>query len=76
MLDLDSVITYYNQGGFPKNESNFPNVTQSPIIKPLGLTDEESSDLITFLKTLTGDNIEEVISDAFATPVGDTNYDH
>ena len=76
MLDLDSVIAYYNQGGFPKNESNFPNVTQSPIIKPLGLTDEESSDLIAFLKTLTGDNIEEVISDAFATPVGDTNYDH
>lgn len=76
MLDLDSVIAYYNQGGFPKNESNFPNVTQSPIIKPLGLTDEESNDLIAFLKTLTGDNIEEVISDAFATPVGDTNYDH
>lgn len=76
MPDLESVIAYYNQGGFPKNESNFPNVTQSPIIKPLGLTEEESSDLIAFLKTLTGDNIEEIISDAFATPVGDTNYDH
>lgn len=76
MLDLESVIAYYNQGGFPKNESNFPNETQSPIIKPLGLSDQESDDLIAFLKTLTGDNVEEIISDAFATPVGDTNYDH
>jgi len=76
MLDLESVIAYYNQGGFPKNESNFPNVTQSPIIKPLGLTESESSDLVAFLKTLTGDNVEEIISDAFATPVGDTNHDH
>jgi len=72
MLDLESVIAYYNEGGFPDNGRGFPNVTQSPLIKPLGLTEQESSDLIAFLKTLTGDNIEEVISDAFATPVGDT----
>lgn len=76
MLDLESVVAYYNQGGYPKNESNFPNTTQSPIIKPLGLTTAESSDLIAFLKTLTGDNVQEVISDAFATPVGDTNHDN
>jgi len=71
MLDLESVVAYYNQGGFPKNENNFPNVTQSPIIKPLGLTEAESDDLVAFLKTLTGDNVEDIISDAFATPVGD-----
>ncbi len=76
MLDLDSVIAYYNQGGFPKNENNFPNVTQSPIIKPLGLTKSESDDLVAFLKTLTGDNVAEVISDAFATPVGDATKTH
>ena len=76
MLDLESVVSYYNEGGFLDNGSGFPNVTQSPLIKPLGLTEEESGDLVAFLKTLTGDNIDEVISDAFATPVGDTNYDH
>ena len=76
MLDLESVISYYNEGGFLDNGNGFPNVTQSPIIKPLGLTQDESNDLVAFLKTLTGDNIEEVISDAFATPVGDTNHDH
>ena len=76
MQDLESVISYYNEGGFLDNGSGFPNVTQSPIIKPLGLSEVESSDLLAFLNTLTGDNIEEIISDAFATPVGDTNYDH
>ena len=75
MSDLESVISYYNKGGFLDNGSGFPNVTQSPLIKPLGLSEDESSDLLAFLNTLTGDNIEEVISDAFATPVGDTNYD-
>jgi len=75
MSDLESVISYYNKGGFLDNGSGFPNVTQSPLIKPLGLSEVESSDLLAFLNTLTGDNIEEVISDAFATPVGDTNYD-
>ena len=40
------------------------------------MTELESSDLIAFMKTLTGDNVEEIISDAFATPVGDTNYDY
>jgi len=72
MLNLREVIALYNQGGVLKNESGFPNVTQSPMIKPLGLKEGEIDDLVTFLRTLTGDNIAEVISDAFATPVGDT----
>ena len=69
---LKEVIAFYNQGGISHNENGFPNVTQSPIIKPLGLTEKESDDLVAFLKTLNGDNITELISDAFATPVGDT----
>ena len=72
MLSLAEVIDLYNQGGVLKNESGYPNVTQSPLITPLGLTENESEDLIAFLKTLNGDNISEVISDAFSTPVGDT----
>lgn len=72
MYGLSEVIEFYNQGGLLKNENGFPNTTQSPLISPLGLTDDEIQDLIAFLMTLTGDNIVEVISDAFATPVGDT----
>jgi len=38
----------------------------------LGLTEQESKELVAFLNTLNGDNVAELISDAFATPVGDT----
>jgi len=72
MHDLTTVIAFYNQGGISQNENGVPNVTQSPLIKPLGLTEQESSDLVAFLNTLNGDNMAELISDAFATPVGDT----
>lgn len=74
LADLAAVIDYYNAGGYPENEAGFPNVTQSPIIKPLGLTPSESEDIIAFLNSLTGDNVEEIISDAFSTPVGDTMH--
>ena len=40
-------------------------------IRPLGLTDESKQDLVNFLKTLTGSNVEQLVSDAFAAPVGD-----
>lgn len=72
MPNLEEVIDFYNIGGMPENESGFPNVTQSPLIQPLGLTDAEIDDLIAFLMTLTGDNVAEIISDSFAAPIGDT----
>jgi cytochrome c peroxidase len=72
MHNLTEVIAFYNQGGVLENEKGFPNVTQSPLIKPLGLTESEVKDLVAFMMTLTGDNVVEIISDAFATPVGDT----
>jgi cytochrome c peroxidase len=62
---LEGIMTFYNDGGFP-------NVTQSPLVRPLNLTPEEMADIVAFMKTLTGDNIIEIISDAFSTPVGDT----
>ena len=65
---LKAVIEFYNKGGIP-------NVTQSPLINPLNLTENEMDDLVAFLKTLNGDNIKEIISDAFSTPVGDTVVD-
>ena len=69
---MQEVIAFYNQGGMLKNENGFPNVTQSPLINPLGLSEDEIEDIVAFLMTLTGDNIAEIVSDAFSAPVGDT----
>ncbi|MGZ4986274.1 MAG: cytochrome-c peroxidase, partial [Chthoniobacterales bacterium] len=45
---LEAVVEYYNSGGTPN-----PNL--DPLMKPLGLTDAEKKDLVTFLKdALTG----------------------
>ena len=40
-------------------------------VKPLGLSVQQKQDLVNFLKSLTGSNIEQLVSDAFAAPVGD-----
>jgi len=42
------------------------------LIKPIGLTAHEKIDLLAFLNSLTGSNVDTLISDAFAAPVGDT----
>ncbi len=63
---LTDVVSFYNQGGFK-------NKVQSPLIKPLNLTSNESEDLVDFLKTLTGSNVETLVSDAFAAPIGDVH---
>jgi len=62
---LEEVINFYNQGGIK-------NADLDPLIKPLGLTAHEKIDLLEFLNSLTGLNVDELISDAFAAPVGDT----
>jgi cytochrome c peroxidase len=46
-LGLDEVIDFLDRGGGPN-----PNL--SPLIKPLGLTQEEKADLLAFLEALTG----------------------
>jgi cytochrome c peroxidase len=67
---LEQVVEFYNQGGFA-------NETPSPLIKPLNLSQTEMSELVDFLKTLTGSNVTELIADAFTAPVGDkTKVDH
>ncbi len=62
---LEDVIEFYDRGGI-KNQ------LLDPLIKPLGLTPLEKSQLVAFLKSLTGDNVDQLISDAFAAPVGNT----
>jgi cytochrome c peroxidase len=64
---LESVVEFYDRGGI-KNEG------LDPLIHPLMLTEREKSDLVSFLKSLTGDNIDQILSDAFAAPVG--NIEH
>lgn len=64
LATLHDVVDFYNAGGF-KNE------TQSPLINPLNLTRSEANDLVEFLESLNGDNVAEIISDSFATPIGD-----
>ncbi len=62
---LEEVIEFYDRGGI-KNQ------LLDPLIKPLGLTPPEKSQLVAFLRSLTGDNVDQLISDAFAAPVGNT----
>lgn len=66
---LEEVVEFYNQGGIE-------NVTQSPLMQPLNLSPSERKDLVAFLKSLNGDNVAEIISDAFATPIGDFSKDN
>lgn len=47
---LEEVVDFLNDGGGPN-----PNL--SPLIKPLGLTQQEKADLVAFLKALTGEPI-------------------
>ncbi|NOQ34785.1 MAG: c-type cytochrome [Methylococcaceae bacterium] len=61
---LEDVIAFYNKGGIA-------NENLSSLIKPLNLSTKEQQDLIAFLKSLTGDNVNELLDDAFAAPIGE-----
>jgi cytochrome c peroxidase len=63
---LSEVVEFYNRGGVP-------NPLLDPLIRPLGLTDSEMAQLVVFLESLTGDNVEILVRDAFAAPIGDRN---
>ena len=64
LATLKEVVEFYNRGGVP-------NENLDPLIKPLTLNPRDIADLVDFLNALTGDNVEELVSDAFAAPVGD-----
>jgi len=61
---LEAVVDFYNRGGVP-------NPLIDPRIRPLGLSEREQRDLVAFLRALTGDNVDTLVTDAFAAPVGD-----
>lgn len=64
LSSLRDVVEFYNEGGVS-------NELLDPRIRPLGLSDQEIDDLVAFLRNLTGDNVDMIVSDAFAAPVGD-----
>lgn len=65
LATLQSVVNFYNKGGI-KNE------VLDPLITPLDLSAGEEKDLVAFLESLTGSNVDTLVADAFAAPVGDT----
>jgi cytochrome c peroxidase len=64
LATLADVVSFYDRGGIP-------NETLDPLIRPLGLSAEERDDLVSFLGALTGSDVDELVSDAFAAPIGD-----
>lgn len=65
---LKEVIEFYNRGG-AENE------LLDPLVRPLDLSREEIGQLLSFLHTLTGDNVDRLVADAFTVPVGNTGSD-
>jgi cytochrome c peroxidase len=62
---LRDVVEFYNCGGVA-------NENLDGLIKPLNLTHQEIDELVVFLTALTGDNVDELVGDAIAAPIGDT----
>lgn len=56
---LGDVVDFYNRGGIAADGRTtwFPQ-TKSELIKPLGLTDQEKTDLLAFLAAFSGDEIK------------------
>lgn len=59
LYTLEEVVEFYNDGGrdMDGRTTDFPQ-TKSPLIKPLGLSDEEKADLVTFLEAFSGEEIK------------------
>jgi len=62
---LPEVVEYYDGGGAA-------HALLDARIRPLGLRTGEKEDLVAFLESLTGDDIEALVEMAEATPIGDT----
>lgn len=61
---LESVVRFYAAGGSPHSG-------QDPRIRPLNLSGTEVADLVAFLESLTGSNVEALAADARSVPIGD-----
>lgn len=63
---LREVIDFYNGGGIQ-------NELLDPLVRPLGLDEIEIGQILSFLASLTGDNVDRLVSDAFTVPIGNTD---
>ena len=61
---LRGVVEFYDGGGVPNEELD-------SALAPLALGPGEVDDLVAFLESLTGDNVDAIVADAFAAPIGD-----
>ena len=57
LTTLEEVVEFYNRGGED-------NPLKDPLLKPLGLSNEEIGALVSFLKTLTGSNVKQLENEA------------
>jgi cytochrome c peroxidase len=64
LASLRDVVAFYDRGGIPNDGLD-------PRIRPLGLSAAQVDDLVAFLEALTGGDVEALVADAFAAPVGD-----
>jgi cytochrome c peroxidase len=65
---LAEVIDFYDGGGVD-------NPLLDTRIRPLGFSAQEKEDLLALLRALTGSNVDALVADAFAAPVGDAQSD-
>jgi len=66
LATIRDVIAFYDRGGIP-------NPGLDPRIRPLELSDRNVDDLVAFLDTLTGSDVDALVGDAFAAPVGNSH---
>ena len=71
---LKDVVEFYNQGGI-REVGKMKNDNISPLMFPLELSEKEVNQVVEFLKTLTGSNVNELILDAKAAPIGEISLD-
>lgn len=64
LASLEDVVRFYNAGGVAHG-------LLDPAMRPLNLDDTEVLDLVAFLESLTGEDVEALLADATAAPVGD-----
>ena len=70
LQNLKDVVEFYNKGGI-KESGKMKNEMLSPLMFPLNLSENEMNNIVDFLKTLTGSNVNELILDAKAAPIGE-----
>ena len=58
------MIDFYDQSGISNPEL-------SPMMRPLYLTAAEKQQLLSFLNTLTGADVDKLVDDAMEAPIGD-----